>query len=114
MGRSKRRRNVRAMVFASARAYCGYRFPGWKTFQGIQAVGSGCDVSELHEYLCYWLAFGLVITAEACFGTLIGWIPLWHEIKMGLFLFLSVGGGAKNYILAHLNCPPSPVKSKDH
>eukprot|EP00658_Telonema_sp_P-2_P013719 TRINITY_DN151_c0_g1_i5.p2 TRINITY_DN151_c0_g1~~TRINITY_DN151_c0_g1_i5.p2 ORF type:complete len:169 (+),score=45.20 TRINITY_DN151_c0_g1_i5:48-554(+) len=85
-------------------------FPGYKTFLGLKEAAKEDVVDPLHEMLCYWLAFGLVITLEAIFGGFIAWIPLWHELKAGAMLFLAFAG-AKTYILAHVAAPGSPAKS---
>merc|ERR1711935_108381 len=85
----------------------GLGLPGYKTLNGIKATAQDDNVEHLHEILSYWLAFGLIITLEAVLGSFVAWIPLWHELKAGAFVFLSLNG-AKTFTQAHLTAPASP------
>ena len=66
-------------------------FCGFKSFKAIESKGEGTDDTK---WLTFWLVYSLVTMAKAVLDYVSILVPFYHEIWLGLMLWLGLLHGA--------------------
>src|SRR4051794_25001144 len=66
-------------------------FYGWKSFKAIKSVGSDDDT----QWLTFWFIYSLFCFAEIFVDVILGWLPLYYEIRFAFLCYLGLFRGAR-------------------
>merc|ERR1712188_1552 len=63
----------------------GFMYPAYKSFKSLK---TGCRDDDT-QWLIYWIVYSLFTLLEMFTSFLLGWIPFYHQLKLGFLIWLS-------------------------
>eukprot|EP00803_Ostreobium_quekettii_P006640 evm.model.scf_3238.2 EVM.evm.TU.scf_3238.2 scf_3238:7083-9310(+) len=64
----------------------GFVYPAYASFKALETKETGDDI----QWLTYWVVYAVFMTLDVFAGELLGWIPLFYEMKLLFIIWMIV------------------------